>query len=111
MVVVLLRSRLKKDGGHCCPPCFLLQGLYLLSGNLRACVGAHVAAQVFNSIDEDLDDVFRIVNERAGVLLDVLIVEGCLHQTRSPGGIPLAISAEEVRVDMAAVGHLATVGS
>ncbi len=54
--------------------------IFFIAGScLRACVGAHVAAQVFDRVDQDLDDVFRIVNERAGVLLDVLIVEGSLH--------------------------------
>ena len=52
--------------------------LFVTNYRLRACVGAHVAAQVFDRVDQDLDDVFRIVNVRAGVFLNVLIVEGCL---------------------------------
>lgn len=59
----------------------------LLSRNFWTSVRAHITTKVFDRVDQDLDDVFRVVNERTRILLAVLIVEGSLDQAGCPRGV------------------------
>jgi len=51
---------------------------------LWAGVPGHVAAHGFDGVDQDLDDVLRIVRERIRIFDRVLVVEGSLEQDGHP---------------------------
>jgi hypothetical protein len=63
-----------------------------------------VCSEVFQTVVQDLDDIFAVVGKSAVVLHDVVVVVGCLEQTRRKGIAPVA-TAHLVGIDHAvAVG-------
>ena len=52
----------KKAAGSS-PAAFFIAFILLGCRNFRACVLAHITTEVFDRVDQDLDDVFRIVNK------------------------------------------------
>ena len=76
---------------------------------LWAGIGADVTTQIFNGIDQELDDEFWIMNVCAWILLDVLIIEGGLKQAWGPCCIRFAICTGEVGIYMGVVCNCAAV--
>ena len=72
----VINKGLKNGGRITRPP---LSWLVILLGcrDFRAVVLTHIATQVLDGVDQDLNDVFVVVHVNARVLLTVLVVKGC----------------------------------
>jgi hypothetical protein len=53
---------------------------------LWAGVLGHIATHGLDGVDQDLDDVLRIVRERTRIFDRILLVEGSLEQEGCPAG-------------------------
>ncbi len=64
----------------------------------------HLGAEALQTIVQDLDDIFAVVGKSAGVLHDVVVVVGCLEQTRRKGIVPVATA------HLVGIGYAVAVG-